>query len=117
MPIVGHWYCPPTGIASRYSLVEVSSSVCSVPELFNFEHSFLPPLDTDLDIAIALNMGQQPDMLRLRRSYRLRSYHADFGTARAVLLDKSLCRAQRHASSNVMIFLQENICTDQVEIC
>ena len=34
---------------------------------------------------------------------------ANFDTARAVLLDKSLCRAQRHASSNVMIFLQENI--------
>ena len=83
--------------------------MCSVLELFNFEHSFLPPLDTDLDIAIALNMGQQRDMLRLRRSYRPRSYQPDFGTSRAVLLDESLCRAKRHASSIVMIFLQENI--------
>jgi len=35
-------------------------------------------------------MGQQRHMLRLRRSYRRpRSYQADFGTVRAVLLDKS----------------------------
>ncbi len=66
-------------------------------------------MDTDLDIAIALNMSQQRDMLRMRRSYRPRSYQTDFGTARAVLSDKSLCRAKRRASSNVMIFLQENI--------
>jgi hypothetical protein len=45
---------------------------------------------TDLHIAIALNVGKQGEMLRLRRSYRRRrSYQAEFGTARAVLSDKS----------------------------
>ena len=85
MPIVGH--CPPTGTAGRYSVVEASSLVCSVLELFNSEHSFSPPVDSDLDVAIALNMRQQRDVLRLRSSYQLRSCQANFGTPRAMLLD------------------------------
>ena len=81
-----------------------------VPEPSNCEHSFLPPLDSDFDIAIALNM----------RPAALTScdFSGDTGGAHIMqtlvrlvqcALDKSLCRAKRRASSNVMIFLQENI--------